>query len=440
MPVAAPYLGKGALPMNWNQLYGIRSYLKSSLWVVPFVAIPVEFAVAWMLRAVNARLGWNFLGFSATGSQAMLGALITATMGFVVFTFASLLLAIQVASGQLTPRIIATTLLQDKVVSYAAALFVFTFLFSVSAVGRIDPKVDQLAVFVAACLGVACVATVLFLIDYAAKLLRPITILARVGRRGIDVIQSVYPEMNDGLDPKEAWRDSIDPPVRTTLHQGASQIVLAVNVAALMTLAERSNGVIEFVPQVGDFAAIDEPLFNLRGGAASLDDQALRANVAFGPERTMEQDPTFAYRIVVDLALKALSPAINDPTTAVLAIDQLHRLLRVVGMRRLRTDGILDKSGRLRVIVPTPNWADFVHLAFTEIRYCGSNNVQIVRRMRAMIENLMQTLPRHRQSVLQQQLAALDREMEKHFDMAEDLMLARIPDSQGLGGRSGERR
>ena len=104
--------------MNWNQLYGIRSYLKSSLWVVPFVAIPVEFAVAWMLRAVNARLGWNFLGFSATGSQAMLGALITATMGFVVFTFASLLLAIQVASGQLTPRIIATTLLQDKVVSY----------------------------------------------------------------------------------------------------------------------------------------------------------------------------------------------------------------------------------------------------------------------------------------------------------------------------------
>jgi uncharacterized membrane protein len=361
-------------------------------------------------------------------------------MGFVVFTFASLLLAIQVASGQLTPRIIATTLLQDKVVSYAAALFVFTFLFSVSAVGRIDPKVDQLAVFVAACLGVACVATVLFLIDYAAKLLRPITILARVGRRGIDVIQSVYPEMNDGLDPKEAWRDSIDPPVRTILHQGASQIVLAVNVAALMTLAERSNGVIEFVPQVGDFAAIDEPLFNLRGGAASLDDQALRANVAFGPERTMEQDPTFAYRIVVDLALKALSPAINDPTTAVLAIDQLHRLLRVVGMRRLRTDGILDKSGRLRVIVPTPNWADFVHLAFTEIRYCGSNNVQIVRRMRAMIENLMQTLPRHRQPVLQQQLAALDREMEKHFDMAEDLMLARIPDSQGLGGRSGERR
>jgi uncharacterized membrane protein len=427
--------------MNWNQLYGIRSHLKSSLWIVPFIAIPVEFVVAWMLRGVNAWLGWSFLGFSPTGSQALLGALITATMGFVVFTFASLLVAIQVASVQLTPRIIATTLLQDRIVSCAAGLFVFTFLFCVSTAGRIDTKVDQLAVFVAACLGVACIAALLFLIDYAAKLLRPITILARVGRRGIDVIQSVYPEVGDGTDRNENWRESIDdPPIRTILHQGASQIVLAVNVAALLAEAEKSNGVIEFVPQVGDFVAVDEPLFNLRGGAASLADQGLRANVAFGPERTMEQDPTFAFRIVVDLALKALSPAINDPTTAVLAIDQLHRLLRVVGMRYLGTDGIRDKSGRLRVIVRTPNWEDFVHLAFPEIRYCGSNNIQIVRRMRAMIENLMQTLPGDRLPVLQQELAALDREIEKHFDTAEDLMLARIPDSQGLGGRSGERR
>jgi uncharacterized membrane protein len=92
--------------------------------------------------------------------------------------------------------------------------------------------------------------------------------------------------------------------------------VLAVNVTALLAEAKKSNGVIEFVPQVGDFVAVDEPLFNLRAGAASLNDEALCANVAFGPDRTMEQDPTFAYRIVVDLALKALSPAINDPTTA----------------------------------------------------------------------------------------------------------------------------
>ena len=70
----------------------------------------------------------------------------------------------------------------------------------------------------------------------------------------------------------------------------------------------------------------------------------------------MDQDPTFAFRIAVDVALKALSPAINDPTTAVLAMDQLHRMLRTVGKRHLRTDELLDRSGQIRVIFRTPNW------------------------------------------------------------------------------------
>jgi hypothetical protein len=75
------------------------------------------------------------------------------------------------------------------------------------------------------------------------------------------------------------------------------------------------NGIIEFVPQIGDFVAVDEPLFNLFGGAQSIDESTLRAAVAFGSERTIDQDPTFAFRIAADIALRALSPAINDPTT-----------------------------------------------------------------------------------------------------------------------------
>ena len=205
----------------------------------------------------------------------------------------------------------------------------------------------------------------------------------------------------------------------------------------LIVEAKKSNGVIEFVPQVGDFIATDEPLFKLYGGATSLDEWKLRSTVAFGPERTMEQDPTFAYRITVDIALKALSPAINDPTTAVIAIDELHRLLRKAGNQNLRADEILDETGQLRVIFRTPNWEDFVHLAFTEIRQCGAQNMQIARRLRAMIENLIQTLPKHRHAVLQRELSLLDRDIEKYFVYPEDLALARVGDSQGLGGASG---
>jgi uncharacterized membrane protein len=120
----------------------------------------------------------------------------------------------------------------------------------------------------------------------------------------------------------------------------------------------------------------------------------------------------------------------------VLAIDQLHRLLRRVGQRHLRTDHIFDRTEQLRVVFKTPDWEDFVHLAFTEIRCYGSGNLQIVRRMRAMIENLLRTLPGHRHASLQQQLSLLDREIEAKFKYPEELALARISDSQGLGGRS----
>jgi uncharacterized membrane protein len=211
---------------------------------------------------------------------------------------------------------------------------------------------------------------------------------------------------------------------------------LAVNVGLLVSEAQKAAILIELVPQVGDFVAADEPLFNFYGSASLIDDALIRSAVAFGPERTMEQDPTFAFRIIVDIALKALSPAINDPTTAVLSIDQLHRLLRSVGKRNLRTDDILDGTGQLRLIVRTPNWEDFVNLSINEIRLSGANNTQVARRLRSMLENLIQTLPERRHAALLEQISLLDRDLQKHFPWPEDLALARIPDSQGLGGHS----
>jgi uncharacterized membrane protein len=175
----------------------------------------------------------------------------------------------------------------------------------------------------------------------------------------------------------------------------------------------------------------------LYGGASSIDDRRLREAVVLGIERTMEQDPTFAFRILVDIAIKALSAAINDPTTAVMAIDQLHRLLRIVGLRNLRGEELCDDAGALRVVFRTPNWEDYVHLACTEIRHCGAGSIQIVRRMRSMLENLMQTLPPHRHAELRQQLELLDRTVEGSYASPEDRALARMPDPQGMGGGLG---
>jgi uncharacterized membrane protein len=105
-----------------------------------------------------------------------------------------------------------------------------------------------------------------------------------------------------------------------------------------------------------------------------------------------------------------------------------------VGQRSLHIEEIVDRSGQVRVILRTPNWEDFVHLSFREIRQYGAGSIQIARRLRAAIENLVQCLPEHRHDALRVELALLDRTIVSMFSFPEDLALARIPDSQGLGG------
>jgi uncharacterized membrane protein len=193
--------------------------------------------------------------------------------------------------------------------------------------------------------------------------------------------------------------------------------------------------IIELVPRIGDFVAKDDPLFRLHGRRTKeVNDRFLRGQVAFGRERTIEQDSTFAFRIIVDIALKALSPAINDPTTAVIAIDQLQRLLGRVSQRDLRREWIFDGDGCRRVLFRTPNWNNFVNLSFSEIRQYGAGNFQVARRLRAMIENVLQSVPEPRAATLRQQRELLDRTVENLYVFPEDLALARNPDSQGLGG------
>ena len=431
--------------MTWNRRYLIKSYIRNSLWLVPFVAMVLYWVLSrithgiggWLLRTGRIDETTAFFGFTMVGARSALESIVTLNLSFLVFTFSSLLVAIQVASGQYTPRIIATTILRDNEIRFTAGYFVFTLLFAGRLLSTMGGEtVHQFDTFIAGVLGLFSVVVFLYLIDYAARFLRPVSLVQRVGESGVAVIQSIYPESTTRPRPTESTRRPASPH-RTVAKAGASGIVLAVDLAGLAAQAQKADGIIEFVPQVGDFMAVDEPLFLLYGGAGAIDDSQLRAAVAFGSERTMEQDPTFAFRILVDIAIKALSPAINDPTTAVLAIDQLHRLLRRVGLRLVSGEEICDAAGELRLVFRTPNWEDFVHLTCTEIRHCGAGSVQIMRRMRSMLENLMQTLPQHRHAELRQQLQLLDRTVKEHYSFSEDRALALIPDSQGLGGALG---
>jgi len=422
--------------MTWNRWYAFKSYLRSTIWTVPLFAILAEQASFRILMEISPGLG-GIPGFtySQTGTLAAMDWVIGSSITYMTFAFGMLLVAIQVSGGQLTPRIVATTLLRDNAIRFSLGLFVYTLMLAVSVKLRTE-RIPPFLMSVASILGLVSTAVFLYLIDYSARMLRPVSIVSRVGDLGLKVFEDVYPRQIKAHSATARPERKLDARARAVLHEGTSAIVIAVNLQALVTEAERADGIIEFAHRVGDFVAVGEPLFRLHGGAAAIDDGVLRGLVAFGPERTIEQDSTFAVRVIVDIAIKALSKAINDPTTAVLAIDQLHRLLRAVGKRHLHDDEVCAADGQPRLIFRTPNWSDFVELALTEIRLYGAENPQVARRLRAMIENLVQGLPAARQPALHRELELLDHMLEKLYLLPEDAVLARIADLQGLGGAS----
>jgi uncharacterized membrane protein len=211
-------------------------------------------------------------------------------------------------------------------------------------------------------------------------------------------------------------------------------VLLAFDMNGLVNLANQHDCLIELVPEVGQFVAEGDPLFRIYNGGDGLSDKALRNSVAKGEERTPEQDPLFAFRILVDIASKALSPAINDPTTAVIAIDQIHHLLRDVGIRNLGRGYALGRRGQVRLIYRRPNWDDFVLLGTTEIRHYGRDSIQVQRRLRAMLKDLMETLPAQRMPILQKELDLLATSTKRTFQDVDDQHLATEGDMQGIGG------
>ena len=327
--------------MTWLQRYRINRFLRDSVWLPPLLGMVVALLVHPLVRRADQILDLK-AAIGPESARAVLAALASSMLTFIVFVFSIMLVTVQLASAQLTPRIIAT-FFRSGILRFSLTVFVFAFAYTLMALSRIEDTVPQISVWIATYSSAACVGIFLYMIDRVGKSLRPVSVLTRVGNTGQEVIQDVYPLPVAGTEDAPS-NVALVPEGATsrTVKTNRTGVVLAFDVAGLVELARRADCLIEFVPQVGDFVTSGGPLFRLYGGGEVVSDSLLDQAVAIGPERTMEQDPEFAFRIIVDIAAKALSPAINDPTTAVLALDQIHRLLRAVGERQLDTGRIHD--------------------------------------------------------------------------------------------------
>jgi uncharacterized membrane protein len=417
--------------MTWYHRYRLQHFLRTSFWFFPVCGVFLALGLLQVVPWLDEALDWRWFNFTLDGARAVLGGLNSSMLTFMVFMLSSMLLVLQLASAQLTPRIIAIVF-AAPMPKLSVTVFTFCYVFSLGVLGRLEGRVNQLGVALSVLGTIVSLCLFFWFVHRLAISLRPVAILQAVCEVGRRVAGDVYPNRFDAA--RESERTVLPSPARIITHEGNSGVFLAFGAAELVRLASRADCTIELIPQVGDFVSLGEALFRVHPEQAPVDEARLRAAVAIGPERTLEQDPGFAFRIMVDIAIRALSPAINDPTTAVMALDQIHRLLRNIGGRQLDSGVVKDTKGQVRLLYPTPRWEDIVCLAVSEIRLFGASSLQVPRRLRAMLEHLITILPPPRIPALRQELELVQSAVERSYADTVDRQRADLSDFQGIGG------
>ena len=420
--------------MNWEQRYRLKHAASTSLVLWATLSLIAAVLCAPAIRWVGEETGWVVFRYSPDGARALLGTLAGSMLTFIVFVLSATLIVVQLASGQLTPRIIALVLASPGV-KITLGTLTFTYTYTLAALARVENQVSDLHVSVAVLLNLACLVVFFRFVQQLSVGLRPVSLMLLVADHAQRVIEQVYPLPYDPKEAEAGTTGGLAPAsARVVEFAGRSGVVMAFGAEHIVRLAREADAVIELLPQVGDSITCGDPLFRVFCGPRAVSESALRGCVAVGTERTLEQDPRFAFRILVDIANKALSPAINDPTTAVLALDRIDNLLSYLGHRRLDEGIARDQEGSLRLLYGTPDWPDYVTLAVIEIRQFGEGSLQVVRRMKAMLEHLIAALPESRHPPLQQELALLKRAVVRRFSDEEDRKRAGVADHQGVGG------
>ena len=418
--------------MSWSRRFRLRQYLRSSLWVVPVlgalvgaVAAPVD---VWVDKAITLPPVWQY---SASTASTMLTTVVGATAALTGFVVTVAVLVVQMATGTFSARYMRLWY-RDRLLKGVLAVLIGTLTFSLSMLRRVTPEfVPNLGITVDGFLVVASLILFLLFLDRFLHRMRPVAFAALCAGQAGATIVSAEDVLHLGGGPIVLPRD--EPVcVVTTTHGGAIQ---AVDVEGLVDWANHRDSLVVLRHTVGDFVPSDSVLMEVHGRADDIDVRRLRGLIAIGHERTIEQDPAFSIRVMVDIAIKALSAAINDPTTAVQVIAYLGEALQNLG--RLPHPAWAEgrhEDGRLGLLIRTRRWSDYLALAVTEIREYGADSVQVLRKLRAVLEELVQTVRPEHVAAVEEELARLDATVAAHFGDSVDFDRARVADRQGLGG------
>ena len=373
---------------------------------------------------------------SPSSASAALSALGSGMIAFTGFVTSIVLLVLQFGTSEFSPRLVRW-FRRDRTLRYALSTFIATFLFALVSTTQVGygsaTFVPSRTLIAALLFTLLSIAMFLVLIDRTSNGMRVANVVQRLDAAAREVFDATYPASASEAAAAEATARSLQAsaPVQTVHNKEVGAVFVTLDRRGLVKLAQGGDAVIEFVHAVGDHVPADGALLNVHG-PRELPKHRLWRGLVLGDERTIDNDPAFAIRMLVDVAIKALSPAVNDPTTAVQTLDRIEDLLRYAAAKHLSVGTVSDDRGTIRLVYPTPTWEDLVELALTEIRAFGAGQYQIARRLRALLDALLADVPERRRPAVLGQLALLDDAVTTGFPPAQrDGAL--VADRQGIG-------
>jgi uncharacterized membrane protein len=416
---------------------------KMRLWFIPMIYAAGSFICGLVLPRIEDAYLPSYAGIvSVASAQAFLSAVASGMMALTGIVFAIAFVTVQFSAIAYSPRLVLWTA-RDPTLFHSLGVFVATFVYALATLLWTDRGGSGAAPLFSSWLVVALLALSILLFSRLVRRLDDLQItnvLRLIGEKGREVIHEMSQHRNGRPDAEgKTVGASVDdhrlgPVVQTLKYSGEPQTISKFDIDGLVRQAQQAGAVIAMSCAVGDTIVEDTLLLRVHGAKERLPEEGLLRAIHLGMDRTYEQDPKYPIRLLVDIAIRALSPAINDPTTAVQAIDQIEDLLHRLGRLESDTGYAADANGVLRLVFPMSTWEDYLSLAFDEIRQYGAGSVQVLRRLRSALVGLAESLESPaRTDAVQGYLKHLDLMIGRSSLDAEDQVMARQEDRQGLG-------
>lgn len=374
----------------------------ASFWFLPNLIVAVSIALGMtLLRMENSvPAQWmrdrpELFGASASGAREMVSTIASSMMAVVGIVFSITLVALALASTQYSSRVLPT-FMRSRVTQASLGIFAGIYVYCLIVLRGMYGEeetayVPILAVTVAALLALVGVIVLVYFIHHIALSIQAATILALIRKDTVGSLKRLFPqEIGEsgpppGADPEARLADLNWTPVAAA----GSGYLQSVDEGGLAACACKYEVVIRLERSVGQFVIADTPLFSVSG--APLPDgaafSALAGTVAISRYRTVEQDPSFGIREMVDVALKALSPGMNDTTTAIMCVDHLTAIMSEL-TRRAIPSPYRYIDGKLKVIAQSTDYAGMLGEAYDQIRRSAVGNVSVLIRLTHAIGTL----------------------------------------------------